>query len=176
MANEFNQPSILDDAESSMAFVPTDNNGPYPNFVNKESLEELKHSIRTHVLIMNGPSQQLCVYLTKLIDILELSDESGRNKELDQLSYSIIEGISLFVQSSIDQRVEKGRSIGQDVPANVRSSSDNIMVAIGKSRGLEDKKAAKLSVLKSMSDALKALSGFTKSVYPDIIDVNGNAI
>lgn len=174
MPNDFSQPSILDNAEASM--IVDQNKGAYPDFVNQDSLEELKHAIRVHVLIMNGPSQQLCVYCTKLIDILEESDMAKRNEELDILSYSITEAIALFLQTSIDQRLEKARSIGQAIPQHVKSSSDNIMITIGQSRGIEDKKMAKLSVLKSISAALKALSSFTKSVYPEILDVNGNPV
>lgn len=168
---EEQQRSILDEAEGQ-AEIAYDR-GPYPGYVDQKSLEELKHSIRLHALMMNGPSQTLCAYLIKLIDILEDSDVERRNKELNILSYSIVEGMALFVQSSVDQRIEKAKASGIAVQDSVRISSDAIIIAIGQSRGLADKIQAKSNVLKVVSDALKALSVLTKAVYPEITDVNG---
>ena len=39
--------------------------------IDSPEIGELKHSIRIHVLIMAGPSQQLCAFLVKVIDLVE---------------------------------------------------------------------------------------------------------
>lgn len=167
--------SILDEAEASQTILEV-NRGPFPNFVTEQALKELKHSIRIHLLIMAGPTQQLTTFLIKMIDFFEDSDFERRNFEAMSLSYSIIEGIALYVQKSIDDRGEKTKSLGQLFPSDVQAASDNILVMVGKSRNLDDKKAAKHAVLKAMADALRALSGFTKAIYPDIYDSSGNLL
>lgn len=146
------------------------------DFVDEHALRELKHSVRMHVLIMGGPTQQLCAFLLKTIDFFEDNNPVRRNQEVLSLSFSIIEGVALFVQKSVDERADKAKSMGQEFPHRIRLASDNILIMVGKSRNLENIIAAKYAVLKSVADALRELGAFTKAVYPQIIDANGNVL
>ncbi len=169
------QPSILDEAEASGQILESFT-GPFPNYISADCLKELKHSIRTHLMIMAGPSQQLCAYLTKLLDFFEDADAERRNKESNALSFAIIEGVALFVQNSIDERGEKAKALGQEFPQSIRKASDNIMILVGQSRSLEDKIVAKYAVLRAMAEALRALSSFTKAAYPELFDSAGHPL
>ena len=169
------QSNILDESEASGQILETFA-GPFPNYIAENALKELKHSIRTHLMIMAGPSQQLCAYLTKLLDFFEDADVVRRNKESNALSFAIVEGVALFVQNSIDERGEKAKALGQEFPQSIRRASDNIMILVGQSRSLEDKIAAKYAVLRAMAEALRALSNYTKAVYPEIYDSAGHPL
>ncbi len=138
--------------------------------------DELKHSIRTHLLIMAGPTQQLCSFMIKLIDFMEDSDSERKRQEMATLSYNIIEGLALYVQRSMDERAEKAKTTGHPFPPNVQQASDDILVIVGKTRSLDDKISAKYVVLKTMSQALKALSTYTKAQYPQFTDASGNIL
>jgi hypothetical protein len=147
------------------------------------SLEELKHSIRLHLLLQAGPTPQLCVFLVKVFDfiddlykVLALADGHREEllekiaKEMDVVSFSIVETIALFVQRSIDDRMTKAASQGQTAPESVRRHGDEIFMTLGKCRGLPDKIAAKNMLLKGVAEALRALATFTKASYPEIRD------
>jgi len=167
--------NVLDEAEASP--VVLDNAlGPSPNFIEERILKELKHSVRTHLVMMNGPTQQLTTFLIKVVDFLEDSNIQRRNTEALNLSYSIIEGVALYVQRSIDERSDKAKAMGQTFPVGINLASDNILVLIGKSRNLDDRIAAKSAVLRVVAEALRELSTFTRAVYPDIFDSNGNIL
>lgn len=166
------EPGILDVAESSGSIIQPAVE-EYSNFIDKSTLDELKHSIRIHLIIMNGPTQQLCSMLLKLPDILGDADSARRNKEVIELAYLIIEGVALYVQRSIDERAERANNQGQMFPQAAKLCGDNILVMIGSHRSSSDKMAGKLAVLKSVADALRGLSVFTKAIYPDIYDSNG---
>ncbi len=139
-------------------------------------LEELKHSIRTHLAIMQGPSPQLTVFLIKLVDFLEDKDETRRKTEMAKLAFAIVEAVALFVQGSIDQRAAQAATKGHQFPQSVQVKSDNLMVVVGKARQLPDKIIAKGALLKEIAEALRSLSTYTKARYPDITDVMGNIL
>ena len=169
------QPDVLTNAESALVTTEPDL-GPYPGFVDQTALRELKHAIRMHLTIMAGPSQQLCSFLIKTIDFFEDSNEARRNREMLSLSFHIIEGLALFVQQSVDERAAKAKAMGQEFPYRIQLASDNILIMVGKSRSLDDRIAAKYAVLRSVADALRELSTFTKAVYPRIVDASGNVL
>lgn len=148
----------------------------YPGFVSEIALRELKHSIRMHLVLMAGPTQQLCSFLVKIIDFFEDHDEKRRDLEMLALSFYIIEGIALFVQQSVDERAAKAKEMGQDFPHRIKLASDNILIMVGKSRSSEDRITAKYVVLRSVADALRELSTFTKAIYPQITDSSGNVL
>lgn len=148
----------------------------YPGFVNETILNEFKHSVRTHLVIMAGPSQQLSAFLLKVIDFFDDPNEEHRNQEMLALSFTIIEGIALYVQRSIDERIEKAKTVGQEFSSNVQTASNNILIMVGQSRGLDDKIAAKNALLKSVADALRELSSLTKTTYPEIVDSAGKVL
>jgi hypothetical protein len=137
---------------------------------------ELKHSIRIHLLIMAGPSQQLCAFLVKLIDLVEDIDIPRRKTEALQLAFSITEAIALHVQQAIDARDRLSKQTDQNMPESVRRHADEIMIAVGKARGHTNKIEAKNSILVAVGKALDALESFTKGVYPTIFDSAGNRL
>ena len=102
---------------------------------------------------------------------MEDSESERRNREAYELAFNIIEGAALYVQRFIDDKAEKAKAAG--TPYSYKSSGDKILVMIGMSRQVTDKRTAKLQVLKSIADALKDLSNTTDSKYPDIYDCNG---
>lgn len=143
---------------------------------NSKTIEELKHSIRIHLLIMAGPSQQLCAFLVKTIDLIEDDDKKRRDQETLQLSFNIIEAVAIHVQQAIDARAKVAKEKNNIMPENVRAHSDQILIALGNARGHADKSAAKTAVLSSIGKALDALSTFTGAVYPTIFDIDGNRL
>lgn len=140
------------------------------------ALDELKHSVRMHLLIMAGPTQQLCAFMIKLIDFMEDDNIERRNSEMLSLSYSVVEGLALYVQRSVDEKMSIAKSQGATLPQEVISAGDEILVAIGKVRSMADKRAAKAIVLKSVSQALRSMSIYTKAQYPQLTDASGNVL
>lgn len=139
-------------------------------------LEEIKHSVRTHLVIMQGPTPELAVFLVKLIDFLEDQDSARRRSEMGKLAFAIVEAVALHVQKSIDSRAQQAVAKGQQFPKYIQDKSDNLLVIVGKSRGLPDKIAGKSAILKEIAEALRSLSTYTKARYPDITDLAGNIL
>jgi len=145
-----------------------------------DSLAELKHSVYMHTLLQGGPSPQLSVFLVKLLDIIDdfymaLADPELHNARLARiesecagLSFYIIESLALWLQKAIDE--------GDNYPASVVLHSDRLLILVGKSRSLSDKKAAKNAVLHGIAEAFRALQKYTKSTYPEIRDVKNNLL
>ena len=119
---------------------------------------------------------QLCSFLIKLIDFMEDTDSQRKTQEMIALSFSIIEGMSLYVQRSMDERAEKAKISGNAFPPSVQQASDDILVVVGKVRSLDDKKQAKYAVLRTVNHALKELSAYTKAQYPQLTDLSGQPI
>ncbi len=140
------------------------------------ALVELKHSIRTHLAIMQGPSPQLAVFLVKLIDFIEDKNDVRRVAEMSKLAFAIVEAVALFVQQSIDQRATQAVAKGYQFPQVVQAKGDNLLIVVGKARQLPDKIAAKNALLKEIAEALRSLSTYTKTNYPDITDVMGTIL
>lgn len=134
-------------------------------------LEELKHSIKIHLLLMNGPSQQLCAFLIKLMDFVEDHDNKRKQEEIDLLSFSIIEGLAFYLHRYIDEQISK-----KDVPTYVKESSNNLLIKIGESRNLNNKIEAKYVVLSAISNSLKRLAEYSKSDYPRLFTAKGAEI
>jgi tagatose-1,6-bisphosphate aldolase len=134
-------------------------------------LDELKHSIKIHLLLMNGPSQQLCAFLIKLMDFIEDDDKKRKQEEIDSLSFSIIEGLAFYLHRYIDEQVSK-----KEIPMYVKEASNNLLIKIGESRNLNDKIEAKYVVLSAISNSLKRLAEFTKSDYPRLFSAKGSEI
>lgn len=139
-------------------------------------LEELKHSIRMHLVIMQGPTPQLAVFLIKIIDFLEDNDNVRRREEMAKLAFAIVEAIAIHVQQSIDGRAQQAAAKGQQFPTGIQHKSDNLLVVVGKSRSLPDKITAKNALLRETAEALRSLSTFTKAKYPDLTDSAGNIL
>lgn len=139
-------------------------------------LEELKHSIRIHLLINQGPTPQLAVFLVKLVDFLEDPDPTRKKTEMGRLVFSLVESVAIHIQQSIDARAQQAAAKGHQFPKHIQDKSDHLLVVLGKSRGLPDKLAAKSALLKEIAEALRSLSTYTKARYPDITDIAGNIL
>jgi len=146
---------------------------------NPTARDELKHSVHLHMLIMGGPTQQLAVLLTSIVDLLPGDPDQNFDEvdnQIKSLAYTIIESIALFVQRSIDERNVKAQNQGGSLPEDVVKKGNNIWVMLGNSRGLPDKVSAKNSVLKVVAEALHALSATTGSKYPTINNACGDTL
>jgi hypothetical protein len=143
------------------------------NYIDPEAFKELKHSIRVHMIIANGPSSKLCEYLLKLLDMFDDADKNVRDKETFELAFAIVEAVALNVHRSIDERYERAKNLRQPFPADLRAVNDNIMVHVGKLRSSDDKVTAKNIVLKATAEALRKLSAYTQAAYPDIYNADG---
>lgn len=153
-----------------------------------ESLAELKHSIYTHVLLQGGPSPQLSVFLVKLLDVVDdlynaLENEGNRKaclarveKECTDLSFHVIESLAIWLQRSFDERMMKAQAKDEAFPDNVKAHADQLLILVGRSRSLPDKRAAKNAVLRGIAEALRALQSYTKSTYPEIRDLKNNLL
>lgn len=149
-----------------------------PEAARSDSAEiaELKHSIRIHLLVMAGPSQQLCAFLVKVIDLVEDEDIPRRKAETLQLAFNVTEAIAIHTQQAIDARNRVSKEKGIMMPENVRKHADEIMIAVGKARSHPNRIEAKNSILAAIGKALDALETFTKAIYPTIFDSAGNKL
>lgn len=141
-----------------------------------QAIDELKHSIRIHMLILGGPSQQLCAFLLKIIDLIEDDKSERRLEETSRLAFSIIEVVGIHTQQAIDSRYEVSRKKEHIMPESVRRKSDSILVAIGEARSTDDMVLAKNHILIAVASALDSLSTFTGSTYPTLFDSTGNRL
>ena len=139
-------------------------------------ITELKHSIKIHLLIMAGPSQQLCAFLVKTIDLIEDNDQQRKEQETLQLAFNVIEAVALHVQQAIDARAKIALHKNNPMPENVRVCSDQILISLGNTRSNKNKSEAKTALLTSIGQALDLLSSFTGAIYPTIYDINGNKL
>lgn len=149
-----------------------------PETAKVDSMEigELKHSIRIHLLIMAGPSKQLCAFLVKTIDLVEDTDIVRRKTETLQLAFAMTEAIAIHVQQGIDARDKVAKDKGNPMPENVRKQADEIMIAVGRARSHPNKVEAKNAILQAIAKSLDSLSSFTKALYPTIFDSAGNKL
>lgn len=153
-----------------------------------DSLAELKHSIYMHVLLQGGPSPQLSVFLVKLLDLIDdfyvaLNNEQEQEQRLERieqecgvLSFHIIESLALWLQQAIDVEKVKAKTRGEIFPISAASHGDQLLILVGKSRSLPDKKAAKSAVLRGIAEAFRALQSYTKDKYPEIRDIKNNVL
>jgi hypothetical protein len=135
-------------------------------------MNEVKHSIRMHVLLMNGATAELAVFLMKMIDLYEDDDLGRRTTEANTLAYIMVESMALHVQRQVDSKAHKD----ENFPKHVMSQSDGLLVMIGKSRGLPDKIAAKYAVLSEIAAVLRALGTYTKAKYPEFTTASGQVL
>lgn len=142
----------------------------------KQAFKELKHAIRFHLEIMTQPTAQLGAYLVKLVDFFEDEDSTRLQNEITLLAYAITEATAVYVHKALDERKERAEKQSENWPDEIQSASGNILVAIGLSKSINDKAAARLTVLKAVAEALKSLGKHTKADYPKITDADGNVL
>lgn len=137
------------------------------------AVEELKHSIRTHIMLMNGVNEQLGAFLLKLIDFVTDADEDRKQREIMQLAYTIAEAASIYASGVIDSHIQRNETDGRSASVELKEANDNILVEIGRWRNKADKKMAKDNVLKALSNSLMVFSSETGGQYPQIVDLDG---
>jgi hypothetical protein len=162
--------------EKNVPIVPQETVPIAPKVETSAEIEELKHSIRIHLLIMAGPSQQLCAYLIKVIDLVEDTDIPRRKTETLQLAFSIVEAVAIHTQQAIDARNQVSKQKNNPMPEAVYRYADELLVVVGQARSHPDKIEAKNSVLAVVGKALDALGTFTGSTYPTVFDSAGNRL
>ena len=169
--------NILDLSEKS-SIISSEKFLEDAGIIDKSALDELKHSIKVHMILSAKPTEQLCVFLLKVVDAFETNDKEVRDSEMANLSFTIVEGIATFIHKSIDERIQKSKAIKSPFPQAVSHQCDEILILIGKGRQVisdvnstfKDKQNAKNVVLKGIANALRALATQTKAVYPDLYD------
>lgn len=160
--------SDISTEESAIEQVVEHIQPPQPVLKKNQMLEELKHSILLHRILMGGSSKQLAAYLVKLIDFLEDPDHAHRDAEMGRLAFSMVEGLAVFVQQSIDDRAQRALAQNITFPSRIKQAGDNLLVVIGRTRSAADSIEAKNAVLRAIANALRELSVFTKATYPTI--------
>lgn len=142
-----------------------------------EALKELKHSVYTHLLLQGGPNPQLCVFLSKLLDIMDdmniaiinktASPERAEQEILD-LSFHIIESLVIWLTSSLDDK---------KTPPHVGDKLQNLLLLVSRSRKFPDRIAAKNIVLRGLAELIRILKEDNPKIqFPDIKDSKDNIL
>lgn len=137
-----------------------------------KALAEVKNSIRNHMVIAGGPSAQLAVLLTKLIDVMECEE---RDSELNKLAFHITESIAVSLCRAFSETLEASKS-GFGLHESILAKRDELLVAIESSRKNTDYIVAKHELLKIMATFLKTANIHSSSRYPALIDADGNEL
>jgi hypothetical protein len=189
------EPEVADKSEVANSDVRSDDKPvggvPHEPIVYKENpttRDQLRHSVHLHMMIMNGPTQQLAVFLAKALDFMPDYDDPTQellytpealasvDAEMKVLAFSIVEAVALHIQRSVDDRAARAQQRGDKFPVAVRQKGDDILVVLGKNRSTEDQIAAKDTVLKAIAEALRALATVTRAKYPEIRNASGNVL
>jgi len=143
------------------------------------ALVELQHSVRTHIIVQAGPNPQLCVFLVKLLDIIddlnvavhEPADKEDRLQRVEgecrTLAFCIIESLAVWLAQSMDDK---------NLPTHVEDCGKQLLVLVSKARALDDKIAAKTFILYGLADAIRVLKKHINVPYPDITDSKNNIV
>lgn len=144
------------------------------------ALDELQHSVYTHVMIQGGPNPQLCVFLTKLLDCMDdlyaaTQFEDSRaarlvdvEAEASALAFHIIESLAVWLAVSVDS---------DKFPAHLQNQGRQLLVLVAKVKKLPDKLAAKGVILRAIADMIRSLKAANpKIAYPDVKDAKSNVL
>jgi hypothetical protein len=144
------------------------------------TLDELQHSVYTHIMIQGGPNPQLCVFLTKLLDFMDDLYAATQNQENQQarlervetecaaLAFHIIESLAVWLAVSLDDA---------KFPAHIQNQGKQLLVFVAKAKQLTDKLAAKDLVLHAIADLVRTLKATNAAIqYPPIKDVKNNIL
>jgi hypothetical protein len=139
---------------------------------NYEAVKELQHSVRTHFVVLGGPTAELSFSLMKVIDFLEDDDCKRRTDEIVGLAFNIIEFLAMNVYKSVCVY-----SNGDDkFPTIIKDSCGILLATVEESRNLQDKIAAKGIVLNKIVEVLRLLSSYTGLKCPIITTVDGRIL
>lgn len=144
------------------------------------ALNELQHSVYTHVMVQGGPNPQLCVFLTKLLDFMDDMYAATQNPngapvrlervetEVKALSFHIIESLAVWLATSLDD---------EKFQLHLRHQGRQLLVLIAKTKPLPDKIAAKDIILRGIADVIRSLKvANPKIAYPDVKDAKNNVL
>ena len=134
-----------------------------------DNLKELKHSIDVYTSVL-GITAQLSAFLIKALDFIDSKDAAKTNKDMDTLSYSLIEATGVALVEHIDKLKDS-----RDLPKPIIDLSGEILIAVGKTRS-DCSISSKNHVLKAISKCLKELGNATNTKYNDILDSNNNPL
>lgn len=146
----------------------------------ESTLAELQHSVYTHVMVQGGPSPQLCVFLTKLLDFMNDLYAAARyqertkeylervDQEVQALSFHIIESLAVWLATSLDD---------EKFQLHLRNQGRQLLVLLAKVRQLQDKISAKNVLLRAIADVIRSLKAANpKLAYPDVKDAKNNIL
>lgn len=139
-------------------------------------LDEIKHSFKTHMAMMGGPTAQLAVFAIKLVDFLEDGNQERTQQEMAQLSLSVVEALALYLEQSFQHHEKLAVNEGKQFPAALTHAGTNILLMVAQAKKNPDKIAAKYGILKVMARALEDLGSYRNTKYPTITDLSGNQL
>lgn len=131
-----------------------------------DMMQELKHSIQTHLTICGGPTPQLAVFLIKIVDLVEDEDAERKRIETNALAYAIAESVALHIQRHVDGIEDKHKT--NPLYQRVKQRADNILITMGQCRSAADKTAAKNAVLAAAAATIAELELLTGKKYPSL--------
>jgi len=144
------------------------------------TLNDLQHSVYTHVMIQGGPNPQLCVFLTKLLDFMDdlyaanqsSTDMDARiasvEAEVKALAFNIIESLAIWLATSVDD---------PKFSDHLQHQGRQLLILVAEARKLPDKLIAKDVVLRAIASMIRSLKvDNPKLAYPDIKDVRNNVL
>ncbi len=133
-------------------------------------LDELKHSVRVYLLITRSPSPQLATFLLKVLDFVDDPDPARREAEIAKLSLHITVGTVFIVHKMMEHVMESTKD------NSLRVQSDELLVAVAKTRQMDDPLAAKSLLLAQLAPAIRTLGGKAKVNLPSILDCDGKPL
>lgn len=134
----------------------------------KVAIAKLKSAIRTHMIVYNGPSQQLAAFMIKVIDFIEDDDEYRKTTEINNLSYIILESAAFYLVNFIHSNKERSH--------NLIDQSNELLVSIGKTRNIKGSQDAEQLMLYGIANLLRSMNKQFNVNYPAIKDHLNNTI
>ena len=99
-----------------------------------KSLDELRHSVRLYMILMNGPNAQLAALLLKTLDFIDDEDERRRNDEMAFLSLVIVQAIAIHTERLIDTKKAEVEHKGMNFPSQLKQKGDNLLIEINRTK------------------------------------------
>lgn len=142
----------------------------------RQSIKELKHSVKFHLAMAGGPSAGLCMYMLKSVDIIDnMADNaiSKADEEMMLIASEIVKSIAENVTDTIDKYASENQLSEEIIKAGlVLSESIKQDFDMLPARQIDYKNL----LLSQISVALQNLSDHTDIKYPSITDSDGNKL
>jgi hypothetical protein len=130
---------------------------------NKDCVDELKHSIMTHISIANGPTAGLAVISVKMVDVLECGD-------VDQANIDIATMACILIKELCEVAIIRLEQSGAPKGVVERVKLGPVVDFIG--RPLDGKN----HYLRMLSSIFAELCTYTGDEYPKICDSKGSEV